>query len=63
MRVQFTLTFKQGTNTVATVTGREGGIDAADITIGDVVENVTKTEQFLERLTGLRVHIDMTPAE
>ena len=60
MKVQFSITFKQGTRTVATVHGREGGVDAANLSVGDVVENVLKTEQFLERLTGLRVHIDMT---
>jgi len=59
MRVQFTITFKQGTRTIAKVDGREGGVDAADLTLGDVAENVLKTEQFLERLTGHRVHIDM----
>lgn len=59
MKVKFSITFKNGTRTVAVVEGREGGQDAADLSLGDVAENVSKTEQFLERLTGLRVHINL----
>lgn len=56
MKLQFKITFKQGTKTVAEVTGREGLGET--LTVGDVVERVTETEQFLEKLTGLRVHIE-----
>ena len=58
MKLQFKLTFKQGTKTVAEVLGRESHDPASTITIGEAVEKVTETEQFLERLTGLRVHIE-----
>ena len=58
MKLQFKLTFKQGTKTVAEVTGLENRIEAANLTIEDVTENVIKTEQFIERLTGLRLHIE-----
>lgn len=58
MKLQFKLTFKSGTKTVSEVIGLENRIDAGNLTIEDVVENVVKTEQFLERLTGLRVHIE-----
>ena len=58
MKLQFKLTFKHGTKTVAEVLGLQDRIDAGGLTVEDVVENVVKTEQFLERLTGLRVHIE-----
>jgi hypothetical protein len=58
MKMQFRLTFKSGTKTVGEVTGLENRIEASNLTVEDLVENVIKTEQFLERLTGLRVHIE-----
>ena len=57
MKMQFTVTFKQGTKTVAEVMGRENP-NAGELTINEVVEEVAKAEQFLEKLTGLRVHIE-----
>lgn len=58
MRVRYKITVKNGTKTVATIEGREGGVDASTLTVGDVVEGVQEAEAFLERLTGLRFHID-----
>jgi hypothetical protein len=58
MKLQFKVTFKNGTKTVAEIVGREDVVDAGNLTVQDVVENVCETEQFLERLTGLRVHIE-----
>lgn len=58
MKMQFKLTFKQGTKTVAEVTGLADRIDAANLTVEDVVEGVAKAEQFIEKLTGLRLHIE-----
>ena len=58
MKLQYRLTFKQGTKTVAEVTGLADRIDAASLTVEDVVERVTETEQFVEKLTGLRLHIE-----
>lgn len=57
MKLQFNVTFKRGTKTVAVVEGQRV-IDAANLTIAEVVENVTEAEAFLEKLTGLRVHIE-----
>ena len=57
MKMQFKLTFKQGTKTIGEVTGRENP-DAGNLTISEVTEKVIETEQFIEKLTGLRVHIE-----
>ena len=57
MKMQFKLTFKRGTKTVAEVLGQEN-TDAGSLTIEDVVERVQATEQFVEKLTGLRLHIE-----
>ena len=58
MKLQFKMTFKQGTKTVAEVLGRPDVVDAGNLTIEEVVEKVVSTEHFLEKLTGLRVHIE-----
>jgi hypothetical protein len=57
LKVRFMLTFKQGPKTIAEVKGMEDVISATGLTLEDVTENVIKTEQFLEKLTGLRCHI------
>ena len=57
MKMQFKITFKQGTKTVAEVIGRENP-DAGNLTISEVTEKVVETEQFIEKLTGLRVHVE-----
>jgi hypothetical protein len=58
MKLQFKVTAKSGTKTVSEVTGREAGIDAANLTVEEVVQRVHETEAFLEKLTGLRWHIE-----
>ena len=55
--LRFNITFKRGPNTVAVVEGQRA-IQLEDITVGEVTEDVLRTEKFLERLTGLRVHIE-----
>lgn len=54
---RFTITVKDGLQVVATVPGRPGAGD--HISIGDLAVKVVETEQFLERLTGFRFHIEM----
>lgn len=57
MKIRFKLTFKSGPNVVATVDGvRE--VDGDIVTVQDVTEGVIAAEQLLEKLTGLRVHIE-----
>lgn len=56
MKLAFKITFKKGMKTVAVVEG--DAKEAADLTVGDVTELVLQTEQFLEKLTGHRVHIE-----
>lgn len=58
MKLQFKLTFKQGTKTVAEVIGREDCPNAANLTLEELHDGVVKTEQFVEKLTGLRLHIE-----
>lgn len=53
MKLQFKVVAKRGAETVAEILGRDD-VAAAGLT----VEDVTETEQFLERLTGLRFHIE-----
>ena len=56
MTVRYKLTFKLGSEIVATVEGRERPMDA--LNVGDITQRVIDTEAYLERLTGLRVHIE-----
>jgi flagellar biosynthesis chaperone FliJ len=57
MKLKFNVTFKSGTRTVAKIEGQQD-IEASKLTVGEVVEQVQATEQFLEKLTGYRVHIE-----
>lgn len=55
--MKFNVTFKLGTKVVATIEGvRE--LSGAQLTIAEVTEKIHETEAFLEKLTGLRVHIE-----
>lgn len=54
--LRFKIIFKQGPATVAEIVGIPRPLDA--LTAGDVGERIIETEQYLERLTGLRVHIE-----
>ena len=53
--MQFTLTFKDGQRTVATVEGASCRLDS--LAPGDCSTRMIETERYLERLLGLRVHI------
>ena len=57
MNRKFRIVVKQGTKTVAEIEGREGVADK--ITIGELAEKTVETEAFLERITGLRFHINL----
>jgi len=57
MKMQFKVTFKRGPKTVAEVFGVEP-IDTDRLTVTEMVEGVHDAEAFLEKLTGLRVHIE-----
>ena len=56
MTVRYKLTFKFGPEVIAVVEGRERPMDA--LNVGDITQRIIETEQYLERLTGLRVHIE-----
>lgn len=53
--MQFDVVFKRGAETVATVHGHP--MPFGGFRVGDVTDRIIETEQYLERLTGLRVHI------
>lgn len=55
MKLQFKITVKNGIETRAEYYGREK--DDYTLDSEDVAEKIIETEQFLERLTGLRHHI------
>lgn len=56
-KVKFEIVFKKGVKTLALVEGDAKDID--HLTVRDITERVIEAEQFLERLTGLRVHINI----
>ena len=56
MKLKFTITFLSGLTVVKKVEGiRE--VDGEDLTLREL-SRVPEIEAFLEKLTGLRVHID-----
>jgi hypothetical protein len=56
MKVRFALVFKSGVTEVARVEGRPRPADL--LTVEDVQEKLIACEQYVERLTGLRMHIE-----
>lgn len=54
--LKFKITFKQGPKVIAEINGVERPLQG--FKFGDVTEGVINAEQFLERLTGYRVHIE-----
>lgn len=57
MKFKFTITFKSGVKDVAVIEAvRE--VPAEHFTVADT-HKVLETEQFLERMLGLRVHVDL----
>ena len=57
MELRFVVTFKLGQNVVATIEGQRA-VQLEDLTIDEVTVKTTETEVFLEKLTGLKVHIE-----
>jgi hypothetical protein len=55
-RARFTLTFKRGVKVVAEVQGAD--VDLSAFTLGETA-GIIQTEQFIERITGLRLHINI----
>lgn len=62
MRVRYQMTFKSGPLTVARILGRSEGQLASSITVDDVLK-VPEVETYLEKMLGLRVHIESTLVE
>ena len=60
MKVKFVIVVKRGNRTLTTVQGTHIEADAA--TLADVAQ-IIPTEQYLERLTGLRFHINCEPVD
>ena len=58
MKVLYRIIVKRGTKNIATIEGVEGGVDAASLTIGEVVDGVKQTEALLGKLTGLTFHVE-----
>ena len=56
MNLRFQIVFKRGQTVVATVAGIKE-TDGEHLTVGEL-EQVIPTEQLLEKLLGLRVHIE-----
>lgn len=55
-QLRFIIRFKDGPKVVAEVRGRPQ--DYNKFQAGDITERIVETEHYLERLTGLRVHIE-----
>jgi hypothetical protein len=55
--MQFNVTFKRGQEVVAVIEGQKK-LNGTDLTIQEAVDYILRTEQFLEKITGLRVHIE-----
>jgi len=58
MELRYRLTFKRGMKTLAVVEGEPSKTVAETLTIAEAVEKVLETEQFVEKLTGIRLHIE-----
>lgn len=56
--MKFRITFKSGLETVAVIDGVIR-LKHEQVTVADF-ESILGTEMFLEKLTGLRVHIEQT---
>ena len=56
MILQFKITLKRGQKTVAEVEGFDVRDDLP--TVADVTAKIFETEQHIEKLTGLRCHIE-----
>lgn len=57
MEMRFNVVFKRGLVIIATIEGQRA-VKVEDLPVANVMEMVLTTEQHLEQLTGLRVHIE-----
>lgn len=57
VEMQFKITFKKGPEIVAEIPGIVQ-LNSDDLTVQEAAEKVLRTEAFLEKLLGLRVHIE-----
>ena len=57
MKLQFDIKFKKGPKVVGEINGLELN-NSGDLTLEELTTKVLETEQFLEKLTGLRVHVE-----
>jgi hypothetical protein len=55
-QARFTLTFKRGVEVVAEFQGAD--VDLSAFTLEEMA-GILQTEQFVERITGLRLHINI----
>ena len=58
MDLQIKITFKQGPKMIAEIIGVRN-VPGGFLTVEEVSEKVIETEQFLEKLLGLRAHIEI----
>ena len=56
MKLRFKITLKRGVKTIAEVSGFE--VESDHLTVEDVTEKVLEIEAGVEKLTGLRCHIE-----
>jgi len=56
MELKFKLTFKQGVQDVAVIIGVRD-VKGSEITLAEL-DRIPEVEAFIEKLTGLRLHID-----
>lgn len=56
MKLKFQVKFLKQNAVVGSVEGAERALD--NFRVDDLGQRIIETEQFLERLTGLRVHIE-----
>jgi len=56
VELKFRLRFLKGTNVVGEIVGVDRKLE--HFRIDDLADKIIETEQYLERLTGIRVHIE-----
>ena len=56
MELKYSLTFKRGEETVATIVGYP--VSPGSVTVEDATSKIIEAEHYLEKMTGLRVHIN-----
>ncbi len=56
-KLRFRVVIKNGERQIANICGTDGPLTTGTMTVEDA-QRIPETEQFLERLTGLRFHIE-----